>query len=272
MDRRFSIGEVSKLHNVSVQTLRHYDKIGLLKPGYVNESSKYRYYSVKHFIMLDFIKQCKAMGLTLEEIKVLVDHHTSVDAILEILTKQKEMVQEKIQELERIEKHIQILEGKIQSTLDEGIGKVFIKQCPTRHFIKYNNTKRYTEEFEIKLSETLRDIDEKYGTFYRELAFATSYERFKKDKQLTYDHMMIGCGENYDEVKGEKVILPEGHYLTLNFDDDFKHTTPYYEQLMQYIELNHLKVGDTFCESYMITRIDLSNEEKALGQIQIQVL
>ncbi|MEG0712286.1 MAG: helix-turn-helix domain-containing protein, partial [Niameybacter sp.] len=110
MDRRFSIGEVSKLHNVSVQTLRHYDKVGLLKPAYINESSKYRYYSVKHFIMLDFIKQCKAMGLTLDEIKELMDHHTSVDAILEVITKQKEMVTKKIEELQQIQKHIEILE------------------------------------------------------------------------------------------------------------------------------------------------------------------
>ncbi|MEG0319941.1 MAG: helix-turn-helix domain-containing protein, partial [Niameybacter sp.] len=215
MDRRFSIGEVSKLHNVSVQTLRHYDKVGLLKPAYINESSKYRYYSVKHFIMLDFIKQCKAMGLTLDEIKELMDHHTSVDAILEVITKQKEMVTKKIEELQQIQKHIEILEDKIQTALNEGIGSVFVKYCPTRYFIKYNNTKRYTEEFEIKLTETLRDLEKEHGVGHKELAFATSYEKFKQDKQLTYDHMMIGYGENKSVVQREQVVLPEGHYLTL---------------------------------------------------------
>ncbi|MEF9958712.1 MAG: helix-turn-helix domain-containing protein [Niameybacter sp.] len=273
MDRRFSIGEVSKLHNVSVQTLRHYDKVGLLKPAYINESSKYRYYSVKHFIMLDFIKQCKAMGLTLDEIKELMDHHTSVDAILEVITKQKEMVTKKIEELQQIQKHIEILEDKIQTALNEGIGSVFVKYCPTRYFIKYNNTKRYTEEFEIKLTETLRDLEKEHGVGHKELAFATSYEKFKQDKQLTYDHMMIGYGENKSVVQREQVVLPEGHYLTLNFDDDFKNTSPYYAQLLTYIEAQDLQVGKTFYESYMITRMDLmNNEEKSLGQIQIQLI
>ena len=40
METNFSIGEMSKLHNISVQTLRHYDKIGLLKPSYINEKSR----------------------------------------------------------------------------------------------------------------------------------------------------------------------------------------------------------------------------------------
>ncbi|MEG1148637.1 MAG: MerR family transcriptional regulator, partial [Niameybacter sp.] len=153
------------------------------------------------------------------------------------------------------------------------IGSVFVKYCPTRYFIKYNNTKRYTEEFEIKLTETLRDLEKEHGVGHKELAFATSYEKFKQDKQLTYDHMMIGYGENKSVVQREQVVLPEGHYLTLNFDDDFKNTSPYYAQLLTYIEAQDLQVGKTFYESYMITRMDLmNNEEKSLGQIQIQLI
>ncbi|MGL5353950.1 MAG: MerR family transcriptional regulator, partial [Clostridium sp.] len=72
METNFSIGEISKLHNISVQTLRHYDKIGLLKPSYINESTGYRYYSAKHFVIIDLIKQCKSMGLSLDEIKGLI--------------------------------------------------------------------------------------------------------------------------------------------------------------------------------------------------------
>ncbi|WP_423244459.1 MerR family DNA-binding transcriptional regulator [Clostridium beijerinckii] len=35
----FSIGEMSKLNNISIQTLRYYDKIGLLKPKVISEKS-----------------------------------------------------------------------------------------------------------------------------------------------------------------------------------------------------------------------------------------
>lgn len=42
----FTIGEISKLFNISLKTLRYYDEIGLLKPAY-------KYYN----ILLDYIKE-----------------------------------------------------------------------------------------------------------------------------------------------------------------------------------------------------------------------
>ena len=39
-----SIGQMSKICAVSVKTLRHYDKIGLLKPRYTDAANGYRYY------------------------------------------------------------------------------------------------------------------------------------------------------------------------------------------------------------------------------------
>lgn len=43
MKSKFSIGEVAKIHNITVETLRHYDRVGLLRPSYINSSTGYRY-------------------------------------------------------------------------------------------------------------------------------------------------------------------------------------------------------------------------------------
>lgn len=271
MNTYFSIGEVAKLYNVSVQTLRHYDKVGLLKPAYINETSKYRYYSIKHFIMLDFIKQCKAMGLSLDEIKTLVDNYTSIDSILDIVTKQKQMIEEKIATLEQIRHNISLLGNGIETLLAEGIGEVFIKHYEERRFIRCNSTKRFTEEFEIQLTKTMQEMEERYGSIHRELAFATSYKNFREHKQLNYDHMMISMDNKVVLNKDEQVILAAGEYVTVNFDDDYKDTSKYYQKLVDYIEKNQIAVTDTFYERYIITRIGSNNEEKALGQIQIRV-
>ena len=69
MGKYLSIGQMGKLNNLSVQTLRHYEKVGILNPSYINEETGYRYYSMKDFNTIDLIKQCKALGLSLEEIK-----------------------------------------------------------------------------------------------------------------------------------------------------------------------------------------------------------
>lgn len=269
MERNFSIGEVAKLHNISVQTLRHYDKIGLIKPSYVNEKSKYRYYSAKHFVILDLIKQCKAMGLSLEEIKDLIENYTSFDSILNIISKQKEMIDNKIKELSMVKNNISFLEKRIKESLEEGIDDVFVKYNDERKFIKYNNTKRYTEEFEINLSKTLVGMEQKYGISNKELAFSISYEDIKRYKELIYNNMLIGIKEDIQNREGNLITLPKGEYVTLNFDDDYNDTSKYYKKIIDYIERNNIKVSGDFYEIYIMTRVGGNGKEKSLGQIQI---
>jgi len=66
MSTYFTIGEISKLYTLSIQTLRHYDKIGLLSPAYTNHEIGYRYYSMKQFMKIDFIKHGKLRGKILD--------------------------------------------------------------------------------------------------------------------------------------------------------------------------------------------------------------
>lgn len=47
MQTILKIGEVNKIYGVSLDTLRYYDKIGLLKP-IVDPNNSYRYYSLDH--------------------------------------------------------------------------------------------------------------------------------------------------------------------------------------------------------------------------------
>ncbi len=43
----YQIGDFSQLGQVSVRMLRHYDKLGLLKPGHVDQWTNYRYYTLE---------------------------------------------------------------------------------------------------------------------------------------------------------------------------------------------------------------------------------
>ena len=69
MSTHFSIGEISRLHNLSIQTLRYYDKIGLLKPAYINKETNYRYYTIEQFVKIDGFGEEKC----LEKIEILIE-------------------------------------------------------------------------------------------------------------------------------------------------------------------------------------------------------
>ena len=59
---KLKIGEFSKLMQVTVKTLRHYESIGLLMPDEVDESSGYRYYRFEQMQRLSDIRKYKDIG------------------------------------------------------------------------------------------------------------------------------------------------------------------------------------------------------------------
>ena len=77
----FLSGEFSKISRVSKRLLHYYDDIGLLKPAHIDEENGYRYYSAKQLSDLNRILALKDLGLTLDQIKKMLDKALSDDEI-----------------------------------------------------------------------------------------------------------------------------------------------------------------------------------------------
>ena len=138
METYFSVGEISKLTNVPIQTLRYYDKMGLLKPDYINKQNNYRYYSINQFIKIDLLKQCKLIGLSLKEIEELLKSEITADSMIELIDQQRKVLDEKIKEMESVKSYINFLEDRIKETKEVEENKIFIKYNDKRVVKKYN--------------------------------------------------------------------------------------------------------------------------------------
>ena len=110
----FKIGDFSRLSLVSVKALRYYDELGLLKPERVDEFTGYRYYSASQLTRLNRILAMKDMGLSLEQIALLLDKEPTPDQIRGMLRlKQVELQQQLVEgqaRLTRIEAWLQAFE------------------------------------------------------------------------------------------------------------------------------------------------------------------
>ena len=65
------IGELAKLTDCQVETIRYYEKEGLLPPPARTEAN-YRVYTKAHTARLIFIRSCRSLDMTLEEIRSLL--------------------------------------------------------------------------------------------------------------------------------------------------------------------------------------------------------
>lgn len=107
---KLQIGEFSKLSNVSVKTLRHYEKMGLLRPYEVDESSGYRYYQVSQLQDMLTIRNLKEVGFSLEEIGDLMDSDSQVPG--------SDLLLAKIRQTEAQLKQLVLRRNRLQSMVD----------------------------------------------------------------------------------------------------------------------------------------------------------
>ena len=84
----FSIGEFSKLGRVTIDTLRHYDALGLLKPAEVDPFTGYRYYSARQLKSLNRILALKEIGFSLDEIARIFQEKLTSDQVRGMLKAQ----------------------------------------------------------------------------------------------------------------------------------------------------------------------------------------
>lgn len=67
--RLFSIGKLSKLTGVHIQSLRYYETLGILRPAYVDPHSQYRYYTFAQTRIVEAIQYCVELDLPLKDFR-----------------------------------------------------------------------------------------------------------------------------------------------------------------------------------------------------------
>ena len=109
------IGELAERSGCLVETIRYYERIGLLMPP-ARSTNNYRAYSERHFDRLSFIRHCRALDMTLDEIRVLLelrDHPQQECAgVNELLDKHIGHVVERIRALTALEAQLRELRGR----------------------------------------------------------------------------------------------------------------------------------------------------------------
>ena len=101
MEKRYlTISEFAGLRNVSIGSLRYYEKLKLLTPAWIDPGTKYRYYLPEQLGTLDIITLCIALDIPLKELKDYVDENGYLDG-KRILEDGQRAMEEKIAGMQR---------------------------------------------------------------------------------------------------------------------------------------------------------------------------
>lgn len=113
--RTFKIGAVARRAGLGVETLRFYERLGLLGAPRRTESG-YRLYTDAIFARLDFVRKAQAMGFTLEEIgRIIQESETGQSPCADV----RRIAHRKLEELDRRLKQLRQYRNELARTLDQ---------------------------------------------------------------------------------------------------------------------------------------------------------
>jgi len=105
------IGDFSRLSQVTIRTLRHYDDLGLIKPDYVDHMTNYRFYTVEQLPRIHRIIALKELGLSLEQISLMLNEELPTSQIRGMLRLKQAEIQQGVREAQR---QIEMIEFRLR--------------------------------------------------------------------------------------------------------------------------------------------------------------
>lgn len=207
MKKYFSVGEAAKAVNTTSETLRHYDRIGLVRPGKKDEWTNYRYYTEQDIVRLNTVRALQLMDLPLKEIKKVLEYD-DLQKVVDFLSQAEKKADEKISALRYSKSKIRLAKADYERKLQgqKKFSSAFIKDCPERVIL-------LSDTLEVP---TLDNLWNYLGHFYDKVTPALKEQFSFEDLAGIYTEnglsRLFAVCIKYVKIDGLR-ILPKGKYL-----------------------------------------------------------
>lgn len=264
----FKIGEFSKLTQISIRMLRHYDELGLLIPAYTDPTSGYRFYTAQQLTCLNRIRALQDLGLSLEQIGgLLTDDLSPAEFRAMLLLKQAEVQDRIAQEQTRL--------ARIALRLQQ------IEQADTAYDIRL-------KQVEPQWVASLRDSIEAYGelgVLYQEIYGALPkptldgipaaiwHDESYRESQIDVEALIFLRGPlTIEHPRIQVKEVPAQRVMSLVYEGAFDRIELAYQAVIQWIEQQAYRISGPNREVYLHVAMPFrSDDASSVVEIQFPV-
>lgn len=264
-----SIGEFSKVTQLSVKTLRLYDEKGLLPPAHVSEETGYRYYDARSVERARVIHALRDLDFSLADIGQFLASSEDSD-IVSMLEKQRDAVAQKLARYDEIQRALDALIQQQKETAmvsQTGAQEVELKQLGELLIAGIRGKGKY-DDSKPRFAKLGRAAGRHIAGSPLGLYFDTEYKETDADFESCFPL------KRAIEADGVSVrTLPGGRFVTL------RHVGPYdtlgasYQRVFEYLRAQGLTPTTPSREVYLKGpgMIFKGNPKKYVTEIQIPV-
>lgn len=264
--RSYRISEISKLFGIGVDSLRYYERIGILSPR--REENGYRTYDLDDMCRLALIKELRRLDVPMRQIKEYVDDQT-VDGTVRLIEREIELVDAEISELEGRKRAMRERLDGIRRARSQQTGGFSLVHSPARRCVELAAHLERDEEMDFaiqRLHKRYEDEIPHLGTLT--IGAFLSMSDLCAGKTNIYEAVFFVLPGNDVECDFE---LPAGPYLTYWYRGSYMQNGEILNRMLRYAEGHGLEVAGEPFEVYAVDNRDTSLTEEFLTKIELPV-
>lgn len=268
MKEKILIGELAKIFNISTDTLRHYDKLDLLKPEQ-DEKNNYRYYDINSIFKLSRILFLKNLGISLREIS---DYMNNKDAehLIGMLRKKDHDLDEMIQHLlnlkHRINRNIELFEhAKTQ------LGKITIVKVEARQGVLLNALEMENSKEAKKLLKNNRDYSKMKSWLVEGLIFASVSKADMSEGKFNRFRYFVEIEPSEKFTDDQLTVLPKCECACMTVIGPYEDHINHYTMLVNWIQENGYEIAGDSIENNILDHDYSDSESEYITEIQIPI-
>lgn len=279
MKNYYKISEVSKLYDIGNDSLRYYEKIGILNPK--RDDNGYRMYGLADISTLNVIKELKNIGYSMKAIKELLKNRT-IDSTLELLDKQTTSIDEKIKQLKKMKSEIKIRKNGILSSLEiNNFGNIRLKSEKNRKCLMLNEGVVREEEVDLLIRKIQDKNSSKIFLLGNTLIGAIveiDTDLIKENQKKSNFQSPTNLNSKYssvfnvvEEYENFDFEIIEGNFLSVIYKGNYNQTYFYVCEMIKYAKTKNILLTKEIYELYLIDVHETSNLEEFVTEIQIKI-
>lgn len=268
----FKSGEFASLCGTTKDTLRHYEKIGLLKPEKTGENG-YKYYSARQFLIFDIISALKSIGTSLPDIKSYIASQSTA-GFLSLLKERRAALEFERQRLNRmwdiLSDAISTTEQAVQLENDSSSFEgCFFEDCPEEYLIcMESELTAQGDQYLMSIRDHIeycRSIGYGYeipigGIVFKESMengiFAESLYFSKADKEIPSERLFI---------------KPAGRYAVFYRKGSYGDLPEIYRGIYEYLKSRSVVLKGHFYEEDLLNFLNTPDDERYLFKICAEI-
>lgn len=261
MKHYYRIGEISSLYNISSDSLRYYEELGILKPK--RGENNYRMYHIHDIWRLNVIRDLRELGFSMERIREYLNNR-SLAGTEALLQEELTVIEEKMQSLDALKTNIEDRLETLRDTRKQPLGIIEKKEIPERHCHTIHSGYKLDTEMDILIKQLLNKNPDKL--------YIIGNNRI--GSVIPLESAIAGHFRHYTDVfiidKDGDETIPGGAYLTVSYQGDCAQNADYIPRMLNYAREQGLSPEGPFLELLWADIHQSEKEQEHITELQIR--